>query len=99
MLVWASAAPHTSESAEEIELPKSQNCVMRQPADMFISTLRKIIEARGGELEVRAILPDGVVRINQFAEVRKPCAVSGARRRQGHTLDRPAVERRKRLWP
>jgi transcriptional regulator with XRE-family HTH domain len=41
-------------------------------SDMFISTLRKIIEAMGGELEIRAILPDGVVRINQFAEIRKP---------------------------
>jgi predicted transcriptional regulator len=38
-------------------------------ADMLISTLRKIIEAMGGELEIRAILPNGVVRINQFEEV------------------------------
>lgn len=36
---------------------------------MVISTLRKIIEAMGGELEIRAILPAGVVRINQFREI------------------------------
>ena len=50
-------------------------------SDMFISTLRKIIEAMGGELEIRAILPDGVVRINQFAEVRKPRASRAMRDR------------------
>jgi len=39
---------------------------------MFISTLRKIIEAvGGGELEIRGILPGGVVRISQFGELRK----------------------------
>jgi len=41
-------------------------------SDMFISTLRKIIEAMGGELEIRAVLPGGIVRINQFGELRKP---------------------------
>jgi hypothetical protein len=44
--------------------------------DMFISTLRKIIEAMGGELEIRAILPGGIVRIRQFAELRKPGATA-----------------------
>ena len=39
--------------------------------DMLISTLRKMIEAMGGELEIRAILPGGVVRINQFEEIRR----------------------------
>ena len=39
---------------------------------MYISTLRKIIEAMGGHLDIRAVLPNGVVRINQFEDVRKP---------------------------
>jgi hypothetical protein len=30
----------------------------------------------GGELEIRAILPDGIVRINQFGEIRRPRAVA-----------------------
>jgi len=33
--------------------------------------LRKIIPAMGGELEIRDILPAGVVRINQFQDVRR----------------------------
>ena len=47
---------------------------------MFTSTLRKIIEAMGGKLEIRAVLPDGTVRINQFGEIRRPRA-AGA---EGH---------------
>jgi hypothetical protein len=47
---------------------------------MFISTLRKIIEAMGGELEIRAILPGGIVRISQFGELRKPRAAIPAAR-------------------
>ena len=39
---------------------------------MLISTLRNIIEAMGGELEIRTLLPAGVVRINQFQDFRKP---------------------------
>jgi hypothetical protein len=31
---------------------------------MYLSSLRKIIEAIGGELEIRAIFPSGLVRIN-----------------------------------
>jgi transcriptional regulator with XRE-family HTH domain len=41
-------------------------------ADMMISTLRKYIEAMGGQLEIRAIMPDGAVKINRFSEVSDP---------------------------
>lgn len=34
--------------------------------DMYISTLREIIKAMGGDLEIIAKFPDGDVRINQF---------------------------------
>lgn len=37
-------------------------------ADMMISTLRKYIEAMSGQLEIRAIMPDGAVKIIQFSE-------------------------------
>lgn len=35
--------------------------------DMYLSTLRKYIEAIGGNLEIVAHFPDGDVRIEQFA--------------------------------
>ena len=44
---------------------------LERRTDMYISTLRKIIEAMGGQLEIRAILPDGAVRITQFQDVRR----------------------------
>jgi len=34
--------------------------------DMYVSTLAKFIEAMGGQLEIRAVFPDGAVRINRF---------------------------------
>ncbi len=35
-------------------------------SDMQISTLRRLIESLGGELEIIAHLPDGDVRLSQF---------------------------------
>ena len=40
---------------------------MEKRTDMYVSTLRSFVEAMGGELEIRAIFPEGTVRIDQFA--------------------------------
>jgi DNA-binding XRE family transcriptional regulator len=37
--------------------------------DMYVSTLASFIEAMGGRLEIRAVFPDGEVRINQFQDI------------------------------
>lgn len=39
---------------------------LERRADMYVSTLRHFIEAMGGQLEIRAVFPDGAVRITQF---------------------------------
>src|SRR3984893_2369016 len=44
---------------------------MERRTDMYLSTLQGIIKAMGGQLEIRDVLPDGVVRINQFQDLRK----------------------------
>ena len=44
---------------------------MERRADMYITTLQEVIKAMGGRLEIRAVFPNGVVRINQFQELRK----------------------------
>ena len=63
----------TQESlAESLHVNQAAISKVERRTDMLISTLRKIIEAMGGHLEIRAILPNGVVRINQFEDVRKP---------------------------
>ncbi len=67
--------------AELLHVNQAAISKVERRSDMYISTLRKIIEAMGGQLDIRAILPDGIVRINQFEEVRRP------------TRARPAPER------
>ncbi len=42
---------------------------LERRTDMYISTLRSYIEAVGGELEIVAKFPEGVVRIKQFEEI------------------------------
>jgi transcriptional regulator with XRE-family HTH domain len=41
--------------------------------DMQISTLRRVIESLGGELEIIAHLPDGDVRLSQFQRAALSC--------------------------
>jgi transcriptional regulator with XRE-family HTH domain len=44
---------------------------MERRADMYLSTLDGIIKAMGGKLDIRAIFPDGEVRINQFRDINR----------------------------
>lgn len=43
---------------------------MERRADMYISTLGDFIRAMGGELEIRAVFPEGAVRLSQFGDRR-----------------------------
>jgi transcriptional regulator with XRE-family HTH domain len=62
----------TQESlAQTLHVNQAAISKVERRSDMLISTLRKIIEAMGGELEIRAILPGGTVRIGQFEEIRE----------------------------
>ncbi len=42
---------------------------MEHRTDMYVSTLQHMIKAMGGSLEVRAILPEGIVHITQFSKL------------------------------
>lgn len=55
--------------AERLHVNQAAISKVERRADMMISTLRKYIEAMGGQLEIRAIMPDGDVKITQFSEV------------------------------
>ncbi|MDP2858859.1 MAG: transcriptional regulator, partial [Bacillota bacterium] len=37
--------------------------------DMYLSSLRRFVEAMGGELEISASFPDGKVRIQLFEDL------------------------------
>ena len=39
---------------------------------MFVSTLRKFLNAMGGELEIRAVFPDHAVTIKDFSSLERP---------------------------
>jgi transcriptional regulator with XRE-family HTH domain len=47
---------------------------LERRADMYLSTLEKFVEAMGGELQIRAIFPEGAVNIRRLTETarRKP---------------------------
>ena len=54
-------------------LPVNQAAIskLERRTDMYISTLRNFIRAMGGDLEIRAIFPEGIVKINQFHSIIK----------------------------
>ncbi|MES9902015.1 MAG: XRE family transcriptional regulator [Sedimenticola sp.] len=64
-------ARHFSQEQLASELHVKQPAVakMEKKVDMYISTLRRFVEAMGGQLEIRAHFPEGDVRINQFEEL------------------------------
>jgi hypothetical protein len=59
------------ELAAELHVNQATISRMERRAEMFVSTLRRLVEAMGGELELRARFPGGVVEIDQ------PGAVAG----------------------
>ncbi len=57
--------------AAELNVRQPAIAKLERRADMYLSTLRSVIEAMGGELDVRAVFPDGSVRIKRLKEVKK----------------------------
>jgi transcriptional regulator with XRE-family HTH domain len=58
---------------------------LERRADMYLSTLEKFVEAMGGELQIRAIFPEGAVNIRRLTETAKRKRVRrGAKRAAQH---------------
>jgi hypothetical protein len=55
--------------AELLETSQGEVSKIEKRADMYVSTLRRYIEAMGGQLEIVARFPEGAVRINQFQDL------------------------------
>ena len=64
-------ARHFSQKQLAAELDVQQPAVakLEKKADMYISTLRRFVEAMGGQLEISAHFPEGDVKINQFEDI------------------------------
>ena len=57
--------------AESLNSDQGNVSRLEQQADMYVSTLRRYLEALGGTLEIVAHFPDRDVRITQFRELRR----------------------------
>ena len=55
--------------AAELEVKQPAVAKIEKKTDMYISTVRRFVEAMGGKLEIRAHFPEGDVKINQFEDL------------------------------
>jgi DNA-binding Xre family transcriptional regulator len=55
--------------ASLLQITQASVSKMEKRTDMYVSTLRSFVQAMGGELEIRAIFPEGTVKIDQFANL------------------------------
>ncbi|HEY1984153.1 MAG TPA: XRE family transcriptional regulator [Terracidiphilus sp.] len=66
-----------SQMAQLLKISQGAVSKVERRNDMFISTLRNYVRAIGGDLQIRAVFPDGDVLINQFKEREQP-QIAGA---------------------
>ena len=52
--------------AETLKIKQASVSKMESQTDMYISTIRKYVEAMGGELEIIAKFPEGIVKVENF---------------------------------
>ena len=55
--------------AKTLHVDQSAISKLERRTDMYVSTLGRFIEAMGGRLEIRAVFPEGSVRISQFEKL------------------------------
>jgi transcriptional regulator with XRE-family HTH domain len=56
--------------AKALDVNQSEISKIEKRADMYVSTLASYIRAMGGDLEIRAVFPDGdPIRITQFEKL------------------------------
>ncbi len=55
--------------AEALGVQQAEISKIESRADVFVSTLRRFIQAMGGDLEIRAVFPDRAVTITNFSSL------------------------------
>jgi DNA-binding transcriptional regulator YiaG len=55
--------------AEALKIKQASISKMESQTDMYISTMRKYIQAMGGELEIIAKFPEGDVKVENFSHI------------------------------
>ena len=61
-----------AEIAETLNVGQAAVAKLEQRTDMYVSTLRRFIEAMGGELDIVARFPGSTVRIQNFGDLSPP---------------------------
>jgi len=64
-------ARHLSQQqlADELDIKQASVSKLERRTDLYISTLRRYIEAMGGELTLQAHFPEGAVTITQLGQI------------------------------
>jgi DNA-binding XRE family transcriptional regulator len=57
------------EIGQTLQIQQGSVAKIEKRADMYVSTLRRFIEAMGGELEIIARFPDHAVKIRNFSDL------------------------------
>ena len=55
--------------AKILHVKQSAISKLERRADMYVSTLQDFVRAMGGRLEIRAVFPEGAVRITRFGNL------------------------------
>ena len=55
--------------AKLLKIKQASVSKLERRTDMYISTLRSYLKAMGGDLEIIAHFPDGIVKIDQFKDI------------------------------
>lgn len=59
------------ELAEVLGLNQATISKLERRTDMYLSSLRRFVEAMGGELEISAVFPEGTVRIRLLEDLKE----------------------------
>jgi DNA-binding XRE family transcriptional regulator len=57
--------------AELLQVNQGAISKLEKRSDMYLSTLRSYVEAMGGQLEIRAVFPNGEVVLEQLGETKE----------------------------
>lgn len=55
--------------AKTLKIKQASVSKMENQTDMYLSTIRKYIEAMGGELEIVAKFPEGSIKVENFKDL------------------------------
>src|SRR5579871_6585936 len=73
--------------AQLLKISQGAVSKVERRTDMFVSTLRNYVRAIGGDLEIRAVFPDGDVLIDQFSGTSRRDNKPGSKRDDGEPAD------------